>query len=71
MKNAPLPNITPQSFQNSTASSYNDNSNIVLNISVPAHSTQDMISKAVSDGLNTHKQAYKIGVMNNDSKIAR
>lgn len=71
MINAPLPNITPQSFQHSTASSYNDNSNIVLNISVPAHSTQDMISKAVSDGLNTHKQAYKIGVMNNDSKIAR
>lgn len=63
--------MTTQNHAMSSATHINDNSHIVLNVSVPEGTTKDIATKIVSDALTAHKQTYRIGAMNNDSKIAR
>ncbi len=67
------PNIPSSVTHNSASSSSNfaDNSHTTINVSIPDGTTKDIAAKIVSDALTAHKQTYRIGAMNNDSKVMR
>jgi len=73
LMNLSNPNI-PSSITNHSASSssnFSDNSHTTINVSIPEGTTKEMATKIVTDAVNSLKQSYRIGAMNNDSRIAR